>query len=232
MFFDDHPRLLETSKVATNQNRLNLRHLAIFGDNAHHLRDATVLDIASHDGRWTLAALEAGARHVTGVEARPELTANAVANLGHYGMAPDRYDMVTADVFDHLGEPAQVDVVMCLGFWYHTLRYGELLSGIVRTGAATVVVDTRTIVSDEPDIRLEVDHTARQGHAVDDPFGAADRVLTGTPSHAALQNMFDVYGFEVAHRVDWNALVADRDPTGVRPYLEGRRVTWTLRRRG
>src|SRR4249919_1385884 len=77
MFFDDYPRFAETSRTAASMDRLNLRYEAIFAENRDILDGARVLDIASHDGRWSLAALATGARSVVGVEARPGLVANA-----------------------------------------------------------------------------------------------------------------------------------------------------------
>lgn len=233
MFFDDHPRFLETSDVASHKGRLNVRHEAIFGQNAERLRGRSVLDIASHDGRWTYAALVAGAAHVVGVEAREELVAVAETSLEFYGADRGRYGFVSADIFDYLGEPRPFDVVLCLGFLYHTLRFGELLSGIRDTGARHVVVDTRVHPGEEGDedlIRLVVDRVEKPGHAVTDPRGHGRAVLTGTPSGSALTRMFAVYGYDVCHKVDWEAL-GSRQGGGIAAYREGRRVTWTFQRR-
>src|SRR5688572_864240 len=135
MFFDDHPEFLETSSTATYKVRLNWRHEAMIASNAEILAGARVLDIASHDGRWSMAALEAGAREVVGIEGRPELVERANGHFANRGIADDRYRFIAADVFDVLARPedhdlGEFDVVMCLGFLYHTLRYPELFSGI------------------------------------------------------------------------------------------------------
>lgn len=229
IFFDKHPRFLETSTVAAHRVRLNLRYRAIFEQNSDLLAGASVLDMASHDGRWTYAALAAGAASVVGVEARPELVAAAESNLSHYDAPPERYEFVTADLFDYLAEPAEFDVVLCLGFFYHTLRFSELLAGIRSTGARYVVVDTRALPVEQEFIRLVVDQTEKQGHAVGDPAGHASSVLTGTPSPAALARMFEVYGFDVHRKVDWTALAGKA--SGVAAYRQGRRLTWTFERR-
>jgi len=73
MFFDDNPEFLETSTTASSKRRLNLRHIGIIEENEEILRGSSVVDIASHDGRWSYAALHAGATHVTGVEGRRHL---------------------------------------------------------------------------------------------------------------------------------------------------------------
>src|SRR5262245_34258311 len=99
--------------------RLNLRHQVIFDDNREIFEGAHALAIASHDGRWTLAALDAGAKHVTGIEARADLVEHAQDNLAHYGVDDDRYDVLHGDVFEVLNgseEELEADVVLCLGF--------------------------------------------------------------------------------------------------------------------
>src|SRR5262249_22037325 len=84
-FFDESPRFYETSETSTHPGRLNLRHQAMFGDNLDVFEGARVLDIASHDGRWSFAALKAGAASVVGIEGRPELVANANETFEQYG---------------------------------------------------------------------------------------------------------------------------------------------------
>ena len=69
--FDEFPRFYETSETFAYPNRLNLRHEAIFGENKEVFEGQRVLDIASHDGRWSFAALKAGATSVVGIEGRP-----------------------------------------------------------------------------------------------------------------------------------------------------------------
>jgi len=76
-FFDQYPRFYDTSETFAYPSRLNLRHEAIFGENTDIFEGRRVLDIASHDGRWSFAALQAGAASVVGIEGRPELVASA-----------------------------------------------------------------------------------------------------------------------------------------------------------
>src|SRR3990170_6442773 len=56
-FFDQFPRFYETSQTFAYPSRLNLRHEAIFGENQDIFEGRRVLDIASHDGRWSFASL-------------------------------------------------------------------------------------------------------------------------------------------------------------------------------
>ena len=110
------------------------------------LTGARVLDLASHDGRWSFAALKAGAEHVIGVEARAGLVGNANKLVRRVRRRPTEYQFIQGDLFQMLAQRTfDVDVVLCLGFIYHTLRYGELFRGITDTGAQHCILDTKIL---------------------------------------------------------------------------------------
>jgi hypothetical protein len=212
-FFDRFPKFFDTSETSTQPWRLNLRYDAMFAENREVLEGASVLDIASHDGRWSLVE-------------------QAGATLDGYGVAGDRYDFIGGDVFEVLARGQQdVDVVLCLGFLYHTLRYNELFTRIRQCGARTLIVDTiiRPELSD-PVIRIVTEPSARQGHAVQDEFSWGDDVLVGRPSFSALRLMGEAHGFTFEGWSDWGALIRDNPQArGVRDYRLGRRVTVRFR---
>lgn len=235
MFFDDYPAFLESSSTAASLRRLNYRHRAIIESNVTFLRDANILDIASHDGRWSFAALRAGAKHVTGIEARPELVKRGTANMDLYGVERESYDFINGDIFATLSSsPPQVDVVLCLGFWYHTLRYPELLTGLRRTGTRWLVIDTNVLKARprQPIIRMATNRTdtARESNAAPDPYGHEGRVLVGRPTPAALDLMLDRYGFESSGAYDWRSLLAGERGRSLADYRTGGRVTRVYRR--
>lgn len=70
--------------TASRPNRLNQRHRAFIAANEVIINGKRVLDIASHDGRWSFAALAVGARHIYGIEAREHLVSNAEGNFRAY----------------------------------------------------------------------------------------------------------------------------------------------------
>lgn len=234
MFFDDHPEFCETSETASSPHRLNMRHQAMIEANRDVLAGARVLDLASHDGRWSYAALEAGAAHVVGVEARPELVANAEKNFAEYGVDPGRYEFVCGDMFAVMNErDLAVDVVMCFGFIYHTLRYPDLFRGIKDAGPEHVLLDTRVIRSDRPLVELRVNKTGVQSNAVRDALSHRNKAITGWPSVPALEMILDVYDFEVAEHYDWASLLAahpDIPAPAVKDYREGTRVSMRCRK--
>lgn len=227
-FFERFPRFYETSETFAYPGRLNLRHEAIFGENRDVFEGRRVLDIASHDGRWSFAALEAGAASVVGVEGRPELVASANATFAHYGVDPERYRFIADDVYHALAQDqGRFDVVMCLGFLYHTLRYNELLARIRRCDPAYLIIDTEVAQDDRPLVQLRVEHVVPQRNAVADELTHGDRVLSGKPTVAGLELMVRAYGFEVERYSDWAGLTRDNPESAdqVGNYLRGRRVT-------
>ena len=77
MFAEDYPRFMEASELEPQPQRLNERYEALFASNRDIFDGARVLDLASHDGRYSFAALKTGAEHVTGVEVRESLVGKA-----------------------------------------------------------------------------------------------------------------------------------------------------------
>lgn len=114
-FFE--PRFYSTSHASPAPHRLNARYAAIIEANADKLAGSRVLDIASHDARWSFAALRARASHIVGIEPRTELVDNARRTLAEYGIDPAHFEFMQGSVFDLLGrEGMRFDVVLCLGF--------------------------------------------------------------------------------------------------------------------
>ena len=60
-WFARYPRFLSSSRTDVRGRRMAYRHRALIERHASILDGARVLDLASHDGRWSFAALQAGA---------------------------------------------------------------------------------------------------------------------------------------------------------------------------
>lgn len=144
MFFDKYNVFYDTSNTGAVSSRLNARHEAIIMNNISHIRGKSVLDIASHDGRWSFAALKAGASYVRGVEPRLHLVEKANSTFEFYGINKSNYDFICQDFFKYKNDK-KFDVVFCLVFFYHTLRQAELLNIIDRIQAKFVIIDTEII---------------------------------------------------------------------------------------
>ncbi len=228
-FFERFPRFYLTSSTHPTTARLNLRYEAIFSENRDIFAGASVLDLASHDGRWSLAALATGARSVIGIEARPELVQAATENLGEYGYGADRVRFVTGDVHEVLNtQDFEADVVLCLGFLYHTLRYNELLDGIRRANARYLIIDTFSpqMMRPVPNVNVITEHADEEGKAAADTYTHGAWVLVGRPNLAAIQTMLGAYGYRVERLSDWAGLLRDNPGTeNCDDYANERRIT-------
>lgn len=204
-----------------------------------------MLDIASHDGRWSFAALQAGAAHVTGIEPRQELINNARDTFAHYGIEAPRFDFQCGDVFELLGGQT-FDVVLCLGFYYHTIRHAELLDLIERTGARFVIIDTevtpradevavlpgsdpRLVFANSYAIELLSDPVDDQQMAWQDSLTRNGQTLVGRPSRAAVDYMANHFGY-ACETYDWPAHFAAKpeQASAMTDYDQGWRDTFFL----
>jgi Methyltransferase domain len=227
-FFDEFPRFYETSETFAYPSRLNLRHAAIFGENKDIFEGQRVLDIASHDGRWSFAALKAGASSVVGVEGRPELVDSANETFAHYEVSPERYRFIADDIYHALSqETGQFDVVLCLGFLYHTLRYNELMTRIRQCNPKYLIIDTEVAGDELAVVHLRVESVTPQRNAVADDFAVGNRVLSGKPSVKGLELILSAYGFRVERYSDWAGLARDNPENAeeFKNYVRGYRVT-------
>ncbi len=135
---------LQTSKTGARPNRLNWRCEILLTRNQESIRGKRILDLASHDGRFSYACLKLGASHVTGVEGRLQLVEFARENLTGLGYKTEHFTFIQNDVFDymHKVKPKQFDTILCFGFLYHTIRQIELLREIKRIRPTYFILDT------------------------------------------------------------------------------------------
>jgi hypothetical protein len=166
---------------------------------------------------------------VIGIEARPELAKAATENLAKYGYRADRVRFVTGDVHQVLNtQDLEADVVLCLGFLYHTLRYNELLGGIRRTNARYLIIDTFSpyMMAPVPNANVLTEFAEEQGNAAADTYTHGPSVLVGLPNLAAIQTMLGAYGYRVERLSDWAGLLRDNPATeDCDDYANGKRIT-------
>ena len=233
MFADDYPRFMEVSELTANPHRMNERYEALFASNRDIFDGARVLDLASHDGRYSFAALKTGAAHVTGVEVRESLIHKAQETFAFYGQDPETYRFVCGDVFEVLArEELDVDVVLCLGFLYHTYRHTELMYRLHHLAPTHLVLDTMVVPGRQPTLKVLRERDVEDiRSAARDPWSVG-RVLVARPSVPALQLLLTAYGFEIESMYDWKSRLAGRPPMpGLRGYASGKRVTLRCRSR-
>ena len=180
-FFDAFPRFLDTSETGQRIERFNGRYLALIDSNRDLINGATVLDLASHDGRWSFAALQNGATKVVGIEHKPGLVRKSRENMEFYGVSPQSFDFILGDMFDVIDDVECCDVVFCFGVFYHINNHMLLLSKIARLNPRVLILDTNISLSDRPVIELV--HEENGGP------------LIGRPSKPGLEEMFASFGW-------------------------------------
>ena len=138
--------------------------------------------------------------------------------------------------------------MLCLGFYYHTIRHVELLDRIERTKAKLVVVDTEvTPYADEIAVKASGDARLVHGNpygiqllrdpidneqmAWTDSMTRNGHTIVGRPSRAAMDFLADHFGFQVS-RFDWRQyLSANPDvASSLFDYADGWRDTFYLSR--
>lgn len=232
--FDDYPLFFESS-VGAWPERLALRHAAIIGANKDILCGASVLDIACHDGRWSFAALKAGARHVTGIEVRPGMVQSATETLRSYGVSDASFQFVVGDLNNQTKAPLSCDVVMCLGYFYHTLNHLALFEYMASTGARNLILDGLVTPGDAHVITMYPENVFNDANGMTAAGVVDGNILVGRPTVPALKLMLHHFGYDSAV-FDWpsllsaNNILADltrphdaENPVG--DYAQGIRVT-------
>ncbi len=214
-FFDHFDSFVETSQTGSVVDRLNARYLALIHANRALIDGSSVLDLASHDGLFSFAALQNGASRVVGIEAEPGLVAMSRANMERYDIAPSRYEFICGDVFDDIETVEPCDIVLCFGILYHVNNHMLLLTRIAESDPRAMIVDTN--ISQLESAVIEVRN----------PLGGSPPrlggQLEGYPTKAALDAMFSSFGW--THRyVDWTQSgLLDRPQMD--DYRTGQRVT-------
>jgi hypothetical protein len=144
--FQDTP-FLKTSRTGVYPSRLNWRAEILLTRNRHVIESKRVLDLASHDGRFSYACLKLGASRVVGIEGRSHLIQNAEANLRGLGYTAPEVEFLQGDIFDRLAtfERGAFDTILCLGWIYHTVRQIELMREFKRLRPRHLIVDSGVV---------------------------------------------------------------------------------------
>jgi SAM-dependent methyltransferase len=208
-FFDRFPKFLETSETGQAIERFKGRYIALIDSNRDLIRGAHVLDLASHDGRWSFAALQNGAARVVGIEHKQRLVRKSLDNMEFYDVPPAKYDFVLGDIYERIDDVEQCDVVFCFGLFYHINEHMLLLSKIARREPKVLIMDTN--ISLLEGALIELVHEGIGGQ------------LVGQPSKVGLEEMFSSFGWTWDY-FDWK----QSELCGPKPlsdYRAGRRVT-------
>lgn len=217
------------------EQRMLERHKRIIDANLEHIRDKTVLDLASHNGRWTYAALQAGAKFVMGIEGRQVLIDRGLPDFK--GIDPRRYKFACGDIFDMreivqaAGGPETFDTVFCLGVYYHISDHYRLLRQMASFKPACIILDTGALKTEEALIRFRLEDSEDPSMAIrerdDERFSMSGVASWGFIKMAAKLNGYD------AVLIPWNAAEVQHRESVEDYFSEGKaqRITARLTRR-
>jgi transposase-like protein len=214
-FFDHFSRFVETDELGSVADRLNARYLAIIHENRKLIEGATVLDLASHDGRFSFAALQTGAARVVGIEFGSALVQKSLANMEYYNIPSNKYEFHVGDIYEVIDQIEQCDVVLCFGILYHVNSHLLLLTKIADLDPRNVIIDTNVSQLEPAVIEL-------RGPVDGRPLQLGESV-EGYPSRAALNAMLSSFGWRYDY-FDWeHSGLLDRQQ--MVDYQRGKRVS-------
>jgi len=182
-------------------------------------------DLASHDGRFSFAAIKFGASHVIGIEGNPNLVKKTIENMEKYNIPKSKYDFISADIHQEIQkiQPNTINTVFCFGFFYHTIHHAYLLDQIRKLKPQNLIIDSNVIISDSKILEISVQGGGNEGSAILSPDTKNNKTLVGMPSRLAIELMLDNMKFSFKN-YDWldKKIV---DWTGLGDYKSGSRIT-------
>ena len=201
-FFDDYPRFYETSSTGPSKDRNNFRFNVLIHPHRELLRGARVLDFASHDGRWSFAALQMGASHVIGIEPNVHLVQRARESFRLYKIETDRYAFIEKDALSALREQKfKVDVILAFGFLSVLSNQPAFFSLLRQLAPPHILIDTPVTLDRTPSLTLHRFHARALVNGVEigattDETCFGEFNLGSVPSRSALALMLDHFGYD------------------------------------
>jgi len=179
-----------------------------------------VLDLGCNAGYWSLAAIEAGADFVLGIDGRQMHIDQANLVFEAKAIDPGRYRFDLADIFALDLQEETFDIVLCLGLLYHVSKPFELMERMSRWNTDVLVIDSTL------DTRIAGAYFRIARQNVEDPRAALDRPVALRPTWRAVVRLAEQYGYScVALRprfTDWH---------GANRYREGSRRAFLCAKR-
>jgi SAM-dependent methyltransferase len=177
------------------------------------LRGHRVLDLGCNAGFWALAAIEAGAEFVLGVDGRQMHVDQANLVFEAKGVDPTRYRFEQGNIFEHNIDES-FDVVLCLGLLYHVAKPFELFERITRVGAEIAVIDTAIYPADSGLFKVKYED-------LDNPMNGVDYTVALVPTRQAVVDLAGQFGFKTVPLAPNMT-----DYTGMNDYRNQRRLAF------
>ena len=170
--------------------RLRHRYEVVVARNRALLKNARVLDLRSGDGRWSYAAIEAGAAQVVGIDSKQAAVEAAGKAFRKIGVKPTSYRFINAKLFAALRDfsPNTFDVVLCRDVSADPHFFFKCLW---RLRPKHVILDTRIDGRKEPAAIFKVNTPDKAGAKGKKQSGS----LVAIPSESLLKGLCECFGF-------------------------------------
>ncbi|MEK9628658.1 MAG: methyltransferase domain-containing protein [Nitrospinota bacterium] len=232
-FSEDSPFLThETRKtrwaIPYHLECLNARIDQLLTKNLSAIQGKKILDIGSHMGTFSYAALEAGASFIQGIDTEEKMIHLGKQLFQQSNVDEKKYSMGVENAFEYLEkiEAGSFDTVLCLGMLYYTIEPYRLLELMVRAARETIIIDTFTAAyaavqgKDAPQVYKNIKEETLQlpilltaltqpekkdytlPHSFD--YRNKDLSLTTLPSSALLEIWFQSLNIEF-QKLDWSS---------------------------
>ncbi len=199
LFLTPHGRNTKSGTFAEPfAQRMYERHKRIIQANLDQIEGKTILDLASNDGRWTWAALQAKAAYGLGIEGRQELIDNGLP--GFRDIDSERFDFRQGDVYDslHIAESLKrthFDTVLCLGLFYHISDHYRLFRIMRAFNPHCIIIDSTFRRAAMPMVKFKLEDANDPSMGVEE--GTTGKAIAGQASIGLLQLMADISGYDL-----------------------------------
>jgi len=137
---------LAKSPIGERGGLLDLRYHQII--TPWNWKDQSVLDLGAHNGRWSAAVIDQGARQVDCVDVRDELW-KKTEQIKPNWMSKVKFHQ--ADCAEWIrSNTGNWDTILCLGLLYHVSDPIKLLLDMVYQKPKKIIIDTYVTDGDEP----------------------------------------------------------------------------------
>lgn len=156
------------------------------------LEGKRVLDLGCNAGFWSLLSVQSGCDFVVGIDGRQDHVDQSNFVFETLGVDEQRYKFLTDDVFAvDLRSLGTFDIVLCLGFLYHTSKHVELLEKIAQVNDDLLVIDTSLSLASGSYLQLKKE-------SLEVHRAAVDYELVMYPTREAVVDMVEQFGYSVA----------------------------------
>ena len=125
---------------------INGRIGVLLDNNRQYLQNKSILDIGSHTGIFSWAALQLGAKFTHGIDVEKRTTKRCIELFSKEEISPSKYKFETSDILEFLEgvEKNSFDTIFCFGILYYMTEPYRLLKLMARAAKETVLIDTFT----------------------------------------------------------------------------------------